>query len=471
MKIKTASMINLITILLAACVNIDPVQGAMNPTRIQVQVVEPTTEKVSPAAAQPAAPTAVQAVSSEKPAQDAWLIALLQEDNTLLRGLSATGQPLRELGAASGREHFAGSADPSHPWFSLYSPDDDSLNIINVLAESPAELLVTLKSKELPEEKRALLKTEFLRTDQPAQVWSPDGTRLAYLDVPSGEKTRLMLFDTATKTSTVLSQATEDVVAPVWSPDGMWVLYQTIDGFTAQGLPQVTSMHAVRSNGSEDNLLYEPTSLRETVLGWAGPEIFAVQTMMERGNLDLRLVSIKDASSLKMDVGLVKNASWDAKMQSAFYLLTSSETNNEQPSGVYTISATAPQAMVLPGKWEQLQYFTSSGVLAASMPGEVGMIHPNGTITSIKGVDSPITISPDGQFYVLNNTNGSVSIYGKEGASIGQLSEKPLQEAFFTPDSQKIYFTVSSQLFIASAPDWKPQPSTDATSLLGWVGF
>jgi hypothetical protein len=71
------------------------------------------------------------------------------------------------------------------------------------------------------------------------------------------------------------------------------------------------------------------------------------------------------------------------------------------------------------------------------MPGEVGMIHPNGTITSIKGVDSPITISPDGQFYVLNNTNGSVSIYGKEGASIGQLSEKPLQEAFFTPDSQK----------------------------------
>jgi hypothetical protein len=127
-------------------------------------------------------------------------------------------------------------------------------------------------------------------------------------------------------------------------------LYQTIDGFTAQGLPQVTSMHAVRSNGSEDNLLYEPTSLRETVLGWAGPEIFAVQTMMERGNLDLRLVSIKDASSLKWMSGWSKMPVVDAKMQSAFYLLTSSETNNEQPSGVYTISATAPQAMVFAGQ-------------------------------------------------------------------------------------------------------------------------
>ncbi len=298
MKNKPVLLILLFTIILSACVSTDPVQGAMDPT--VMKSVPVASAPAQPAVEQPAlpAPSATQVVAASSPAVDAWLVIALEGNDSLLRAISPAGKPMRELGAASTRPvYFTASTSAAQPWFSQYDGEDNSLTLMNVTSAAASELILLLKSKDLPAEKKVLLQTEFIRSDQPAQVWSPDGTRLVYLDVPAGDKTRLMIYDTAAKISTALNQTTEDAVAPVWSPDGQWILYQTIDGFTAQGLPQVTSMHAVRSNGSEDRLLYTPASLRETVLGWASPDTFAVQTTIERGNRDLRLVSLNDAAA------------------------------------------------------------------------------------------------------------------------------------------------------------------------------
>ncbi|HEX7556461.1 MAG TPA: hypothetical protein VF338_07535, partial [Leptolinea sp.] len=377
-----------------------------------------------------------------------------------------------ELGpTGTGAIHFAASANPAQAWFSLYSSEDNGLTLVNVTSEAASELIVLLKSMNLAADKKTILQTEFLRSDQPAQVWSPDGTRLAYLDVPVGEKTRLMIYDTATKNSTAISQTSWDVTAPVWSPDGQWILYQTIDGFTAQALPQVTSMHAVRSNGSEDRLLYTPASLRETVLGWASPDIFVVQSSIERGNRDLRLVSLKDGSSLSLNAGLIKNAGWDTKTQTAMYLLTASETNNEQPSGVYAITASSPQHMVLPGKWQSLQHFEPSGLWVAAMNGEVGIIQPDGAIINIKGVDSVIEISPDGKLTLANRSGSGLALFAADGKLLTALSDKVVEKALFFPNSLKAIYSIYYSLFTVAAPDWKPQPLPEGTTLLGWVGM
>ena len=403
----------------------------------------------------------------------AWLVMAYVENNIFLQAISAIDEPWRELGTMGNPAitRFAASSNPEQLWFSLYSGEDNGLTVMNVTSENRSDLIPLLKSKELLPEKKELIQAEFLRKDQPAQVWSQSGTRLVYLDVPAGDKTRLMLYDTSTKSVSMFGPAVDDVTAPVWSPDDQWILYQTIDGFAAQKPPQVTGMRAIRADGSEDHLLYTPDSLRETVLGWLSADIFVVQSMIERGNRDLRLVNLKDGSSRSLNAGLVKNADWDGRFQIAMYLLTASETNNEQPNGVYAITASSPQRMVLPGKWDSLQFFKQPGIWIASMPGEIGIIKPDGTTSRIRGITSVAAVSPDGKYLVASGQDSGSTVFTIDGSPVVTLSRKPAEIAFFTPDSRRLYFTADNSLSAAAAPDWKPLSHPDGTRLFGWVGY
>lgn len=462
MKLKIVPLFLLLNFLLTACVSIDPVQGAMDPTIAPSEAI--AAQSTLTATAQPLSATNLNTVP------DAWMVVILEGENNLLRAISATGKSMVELGPTGGSLRFAGSPDSAQPWFSLFTGDDNGLTLFDI-SKGSSELIPLLKSGQLTAEQKNILQAEFLRTDLPAQVWSPDGTRLAYLDVSDGQRSRLMVFDTSSKTSAPISQATENVIAPVWSPDGQWLLYQTIDGFVSQGLPQVLSVHAVRANRSEDRLLYTPASLRETVLGWDGPETFVVQSLIERGNRDLRLVSVKDGSSYSLNAGLIKSAGWDAKSRTAMYLLTASETNNEQPSGVYAVTPDSPQRMVLPGDWEFLQYFPSSGIWAASSQDGAEIIPPDGSTLSLKGIQTVQSISTDGQWLAGSNENSGLVLAPADGTKVFPLADSPVQAVFFSPDSQKIYYSIENTVFLASLPDWKPQLVPEASTLLGWVGF
>jgi hypothetical protein len=404
---------------------------------------------------------------------DAWLMFDLVEESTIRRAVSMAGKPMIELGGGEGTALLAASSNPGQPWYSEFTEnvDDGGIAISKVENNIPTEIIPLLRSQELSVMEKTILFKEFRRTDQPFMVWSPDGTRLAYLNIPNGKKTRLMLYDTATKTSTVLSQVSEDVVAPVWSPDGEWILYQTIDGFKPQGMPAVTSMHAVHANGSEDHLLYQPSSLRETVLGWSEREIFVVESMIERGNRDLRLVSIKDGSSLSLNQGLVKNAGWNPSDNTAMYLLTASETNNEQPNGVYAVTAFSPQRMVLPRKWSSLQFFPHARTWIAGGTGVAGIIRPEGVTLTIKGVESILDVSADAKYLAANTTGAGLTVFGSDGVSKAVLTGKPARCAFFTPDGQTLYYEAASQIFTASAPEWKSELFTNGNTLIGWVGY
>jgi hypothetical protein len=461
----------LLATLMTSCVSTDPQQGALDPTALPLKItaVEPQKPAVEAAPQQPATEAAPPPVELS----GIWLVSAFEENNILLRAINPTGTQIVELGPTGnpGATHFAASSNSGNPWFSMFSGEDSGLTILRIPSENNNQFLALLRSKELQPDKKELVRKEFLRADQSAQVWSPDGRNLAYLDIPDGTKTRLLIYDTISKNSAEISESTSDVIAPAWSPDGAWILYQTIDGFPTQGLPEITGMYAVRSNGSENRLLYSPASLRETVLGWASADTFVVQSLIERGNRDLRLVSIKDGSSLSLNAGLIKQAGWDEKNQIAMYLLTASETNNEQPSGVYAVSASTPQRLILPGKWATLQHFQPSGLWVATLPGEAGLINPDGSTKMISNIDSVAGVSPDGNLVLLNQTGGGLGLYSTSGKLLVKVTEKPVEKIFFSPDSKRFFFTLDGAGFIAGSPDWKPQSRPDFNRLFGWVGY
>jgi dipeptidyl aminopeptidase/acylaminoacyl peptidase len=462
--------------LLSACVSVDPKQGSLNPTSLPVVVTVNQPQKPGSEAVQqaPAAIPATEASPIPLTPPGIWLVSVLEENNILLRAINPNGTQMLELGPSGNPKaaHFAASPNPQNPWISLYSSEDNGLTLMRIPTENSSKLLVLLTSKDLPSDKKEGLQKEFLQDVHPAQIWSPDGTRLAYLDVTTGSNTRLMVYDTTTGNTSSLTETSADVAAPVWSPDGQWIIYQTIDGLSSPVLSEVTGVYAVRSNGSETRLLYSPpASMRETILGWSSANTFIVQSLIERGSRDLRLVSVSDGSSLSLNAGLIKNACWDEKTQTALYLLTASETNDEQPSGVYAVTASSPQRMVLPGKWEYLQRFTPSGLLVASMPGQVGVILPDGKATTIDNVDSIAGVSPDGKLLLLNQTGGGLGLFSSDGKLLVNISDKPVEKVYFSPDNQHFFYSNNFTGYESASPDWKPQPRPDFNSLIGWVGL
>ncbi|NMB54598.1 MAG: hypothetical protein GYA15_07840, partial [Leptolinea sp.] len=72
---------------------------------------------------------------------------------------------------------------------------------------------------------------------------------------------------------------------------------------------------------------------------------------------------------------------------------------------------------------------------------------------------------------VASSQDSGSALYTIDGSPVVSLSNKPVEKAFFTPDSRKLYFTVENSLFAVAAPDWKPLSHPDGTSLFGWVGY
>jgi hypothetical protein len=72
---------------------------------------------------------------------------------------------------------------------------------------------------------------------------------------------------------------------------------------------------------------------------------------------------------------------------------------------------------------------------------------------------------------VASGQDSGSTVYTSDGSPVVSLSNKPVEKAFFTPDSRRLHFTVENSLSAAASPDLKPLSHPDGTSLFGWVGY
>lgn len=71
-------------------------------------------------------------------------------------------------------------------------------------------------------------------------VWSPDGTRIAYVTRGAGTKARIWVADVATRTCKPLTDGASSDEAPVWSPDGRYLAFSS----SRTGDPEIYLMRA-----------------------------------------------------------------------------------------------------------------------------------------------------------------------------------------------------------------------------------
>jgi Tol biopolymer transport system component len=104
--------------------------------------------------------------------------------------------------------------------------------------------------------------TSFERDSEYGGVWSPDGTRFAYLQILAGRQSLMTVKTSGNATPTLLKDLGEGYYLPDWSPAGNWITYRddkgwnliSPDGKTAKFLGKIDSHYLAFSK--DGRLLY-----------------------------------------------------------------------------------------------------------------------------------------------------------------------------------------------------------------------
>jgi dipeptidyl aminopeptidase/acylaminoacyl peptidase len=96
-------------------------------------------------------------------------------------------------------------------------------------------------------------------------VWSPDGSKLLYLDSDSKDKTQFFIYTLSTGNSKKLSSLAREPAFPVWSPDGKWIAFRML-------VPEPTlwDIDLPKPRGKQERSNTEPIIIEDLHYRWDG---------------------------------------------------------------------------------------------------------------------------------------------------------------------------------------------------------
>ncbi len=141
-------------------------------------------------------------------------------------------------------------------------------------------------------------------SEQVSYAWSPDGTKLAFIAALDGPSADVYLYNLDSRTITRVSSDPSANYWPSWSPDGNHLIFLGADTFgTGAGL-SMNGAWSANGDGSNVQLLFNPTSSGEEILGWRDDTSVVLMSWDPgRGPNDLRIYNIltKETTSLPAD--------------------------------------------------------------------------------------------------------------------------------------------------------------------------
>lgn len=133
-------------------------------------------------------------------------------------------------------------------------------------------------------------------------VWSPSGSKLAFVSGHERSKAQLTVYDLAQAKLTRLTDEASHAYQLVWSPDERWIYHTGTSHFSgSEPYQDPVGVWVSRADGSEQRALYKVAadSSDEKLVAWLDRETVLVYSATTKcGNAKLRTVNIKTGKSV-----------------------------------------------------------------------------------------------------------------------------------------------------------------------------
>jgi hypothetical protein len=468
--------------LLAAC-NPNGYPDFMRPATSVAAVVRPTQTPARPtvaaAPAQLATPTQPPAPGEALNDAGPWLTYLADSTvgyQMLARNPDGSGQTVLGVfpelsGPIIARPVGAGS------YFSLYNARNSTLTIFGLPRGGTLTSFSLLSHPDLTGAQKQLYAGILAQQNTPSQVWSPDGSLLAFIGAMDGGFTDLYIYNPLDASQNRLTGNIGESSFPIWSPDGSAVLVQELLMNPALGSYATQTVYYLSVDGVTLRTLYAPASQYEQIFGWIDPTTFVVASQRPAGFLEARRYMLEERkhSQLKFAGAMDLTAFSPEKAVLAFTAQPRDKNAEGLSAGLYWTSPNSGPVTVERGNWHRLTYLPAAGRFFAARSGAVLSFYPGLDPVTFLDEDNLPAAAPDGSQLAFWSAAGSASpglrLYGQDGVPGRAITTLPVTEAVWTPDSSALFFVSRGDLYRVALPDGEPVLQGNSVSNLGWVGM
>ncbi|MBW8010230.1 MAG: hypothetical protein FVQ83_03165 [Chloroflexi bacterium] len=307
--------------------------------------------------------------------------------------------------------------------------------------------------------------------------WSSDGRALAFVGAMDGPSSDLYVYSVANDDITRLTTGPTQAVVFDWSPDDRYILN---GGVTHLGIETSgdgfdwVNMWAASADDSGVNLVYE-TDLYgyEYLMDWISDSIYLGDeyTWWEAYH-GLKLVDIAAGEVQPLD-WCGNYSSRDFDPQSGMLLLAVPEEqfrecNPDPEPGLYLLSINGGPAErildLLPQYWNEVEWAPELGVFLLLTEDGIVTIEPSGVMWMLPAPANYISFeryeanlpvfAPDGQRWAFNQEGVWI---GAPDMELRRIYEGDVDKLTWSPDGQTLFFFNDDGIYLAFAPDFRPQ--------------
>jgi len=297
-------------------------------------------------------------------------------------------------------------------------------------------------------------------------AFSPDSSMLGFMGVIEGDSSDLYVYDIAEDTITRITDGPSQGFHVYWSPDSEYIFHFGAETFgTGAGYLMDGAWAARADEGGVLSVYDPPEQGAEEFVGWLDDDTVIVNSWNPRcGSNNLRSVNIQDGDTQVLWADAFNDIFFDARtgLLAIASGIEGADCNPQERMGVYFVPLNGSQPrQILEGRTRYiLQDELDSNIVAIDENDVPILILPDGRVVPLNappqnfGYVRP-SISPNSQWIAWPSDQGWI---GRQEATGSYTLESVLSErcwnAFWSRDSNTVFFITSQGLSIAYAPDF-----------------
>lgn len=294
-------------------------------------------------------------------------------------------------------------------------------------------------------------------------AWSNDGQLVAFTAGLDGGLSDIYLYDLSNKTIERMTSRHWQNLLPFWSPNNNWLIFQETYALSQQtGWKPAAVFDVSLATFPNSRVLYTPSedSLGEVMVDWINEEIFLSYSRSTAGGFDLRLVDVKIEKNALLYEANFSSVAFDPLNNTIALLIDNQDAaDNSLSPGIYTAKNEGEMlTRLLFGNYSSLVWSEEGQLFSATGTNGITLFDKDGVVLNLLNEQS-LAFSPGKNWLLAWNNSGAkpgLRLYTAQGALLQTITEMPINQIIWQPDSKGFFIVTPDGLYHVSFPLLNP---------------